>query len=234
MSMANPEDFQQEVGTLSADFGKIKLDRSAALPVMVRYFQRLDADIAHFSPALACKAGCSYCCNYHVYISAPEAFALVGFLEAKLDPQEQKNVIARIDANVLTTKSMTLDEHIATNVRCAFLSDAGHCLVYDVRPGACHRHHAVDATPCKVTFENTQSKMENLQIVGLKMIADGYIQAALLVQQNMKLDASNYELHGAVKEALSNKASLKRWREGKIAFPSVVDRVSPLDVLPQN
>ena len=72
--------------------------------------------------------------------------------------------------------------------------------------------------------------MEIAQIAELSNIASGYIQAQSFIQQKAKLDASNYELHGAVREALTNNASLKRWRDGKTAFPGVADRAPPLDL----
>lgn len=222
--MKTPADFHSEVDTLVDDFAKLKADRSAAVPVMIRFYRRMDAAISHFSPALACESGCSYCCNYHVYVSVPEAFALASFLQNTLDPVSKQGVLARLDANLLTVKELTVDEHIATNVRCAFLSDLGRCLAYEVRPGACRRHHAIDVTPCRVTFEDPQSTMELQQIAERMNIANGYIQATSFAQQNQKMDASMYELHGAVHEALSNKSSLKRWRDGKTAFPGVHDR----------
>jgi hypothetical protein len=38
------------------------------------------------------------------------------------------------------------------------------------------------------------------------------------------LDKDEYKFHAALLEALTNEACYKRWRDGKKAFPAVVDK----------
>lgn len=170
-----------ELNKSRSDITSIKTGRERALPAMVRFYRRLDEAVKPLVEATACKTGCSYCCHYHVYISAPEAFALAQYVEI-LSASDRSAVTARLESNNVLIRGMTVDEHIATNVRCAFLSDTGSCLAYSV------------------------------------------IGAHLHAQALLGADFARYELHGAVHEAMTNKGSQKRWRDGKTAFPSVQDR----------
>jgi hypothetical protein len=43
-------------------------------------------------------------------------------------------------------------------------------------------------------------------------------------QFQVGLDVTRHELHTALAEAMTNKATVKRWRNGKKAFPTVKDQ----------
>lgn len=224
-TMRSRAEFDLEVEALRQGFGKAQGDRQKIQPAMISFYRRMDKAIAEVATGLACKTGCSYCCHYHVYISAPEAFALANAVDAMQDLTQRQSVLTRLNSNIRATAGLTVEQHIGTNIRCAFLSDDDACIVYSVRPGACRRHHSMSVEPCRETFEDTASKMEDPKSVAVLQVATAYMAASATATVSIRADDHVYELHGAAYEALTNKASLKRWRDGKTAFPGVRDKV---------
>lgn len=149
------------------------------------------------------------------------------YLTLKVDAHQRVEVLARLKSNAQSISTLSVDEHIQTSIRCAFLSDEQRCLAYEVRPGACRGHHAMDATACEVTFHDPSSTVQNQMKLSLKKCSTGYIMANEAAQGQVGMDDQKYELHTAVLEALENRASLKRLKSGKLAFPGVKDRVDP-------
>ncbi|MRR56613.1 MAG: hypothetical protein EG824_00120 [Deltaproteobacteria bacterium] len=200
---------------------------SAAAPIAAAFFGRLDKALKAVSPQLACEKGCSYCCYYHVYVYPVEALALAEFVK-KLDEPTQAAINRRLADNLKQISNLTVDQHIATNVRCALLGDDGKCIAYALRPLACRKHHSVDGISCKVTFDDTASPMNNTLVGEREAVATGYVVALTMGARSTGVDTMQYEMNGALSEALSNAACLKRWKDGKATFPSVRDRSGPV------
>lgn len=169
---------------------------------------------------------CSYCCNYHVYITATEAFALAE-LVGKLEPSTQLQVEQQLEDNFRVVSDMSVDQHIYTNVRCAFLSTAGECIAYEIRPSACRGHHAMDVNSCIVTFNDTRSTKQNVMKADLKRTSTSFVLAQEMAHIEAGVDSNRYELTAAVREARANPASFKRYKSGKRSFPSVRDVTEP-------
>ncbi|OGB27334.1 MAG: hypothetical protein A3I66_20475 [Burkholderiales bacterium RIFCSPLOWO2_02_FULL_57_36] len=219
--------FRQEVRTITADLQRLAaVGQTHAREVAVRMFSRMDATTHPLEFGIACRRGCSYCCHYHVYVTATEAFALAE-LVGKLEPSGKSQVEKQLEENFRAVSSMTVDQHIHTNVRCAFLSNAGECMAYEVRPSACRSHHATDVNSCKVTFEDTRSPLQNAMKADLKMASTIFVLAQEMAHIEAGFDDKRYELTAAVREARANPASFKRYKAGKRAFPSVRDVTEP-------
>jgi hypothetical protein len=78
---------------------------------------------------VACKRGCSHCCN--IAVSLPK--------------QEAELIGERIGRKPATTKPRLDGDHIAFGYHnpCPFLRD-GECSIYESRPTACRIHYSVD------------------------------------------------------------------------------------------
>lgn len=220
-------EFRHEVTATKADLQKLAArGQFYAREMAVRMFRRMDEATEPLQQGIACRRGCSYCCHYHVYITAAEAFALAE-LVGKLAPDVRAQVEMQFDENLQAVSSMSVDQHIHTNMRCAFLDDAGECIAYEIRPGACRGHHAMDVNSCKVTFEDTRSPLQNQMKADLKMTSTAYVLAQEMAHISVGFDAMRYELTAAVKEAISNPASFRRYKTGKRSFPTVGDVAEP-------
>lgn len=221
------EAFHTEGAVQEQSFNAVRAGRASVLSHQVSVYRRLDdalravADTPGAEPA--CQAGCSYCCHYHVYVTAPEALAIAEHVRG-WPAAARDDVLARLTANAKQAASLGKERHVQTNVRCAFLGSDHLCSIYPVRPLACRRHHSYDVTPCRTTFEDPACQDQCPQSAQRVATADGFLAAGSAVARHIGLDFARYELSGAVLEAATNPAAAKRWRDGKTAFPSVKDR----------
>ncbi len=194
---------------------------------VVRFFGRLDAALRTVAVPHACEPGCSYCCHYRVMVTAPEVFALAQHVKANWPAPAATDLVSRLRDYTDRTRAMTSAQHEGTNMACAFLRD-GRCSVYEIRPLACRRHHSLDATPCIETFHNPRCTAMITTSEQHVAVASGFANAQLMAEHALGLDLHMYELHAALLDALTNPASLKRWKTGKISFPVVKDRQLPV------
>ena len=154
----------------------------------LRFYHRVDLALMGAAMpegrSLACREGCSYCCHYHVYVSAPEAHSIADRLRSRAKLGELDRVKQRLQENVNKVANMTVEEHVATNVTCAFLSEAGGCSIYEVRPVACRKHHALDADPCRVTYEDPSASDQADQSAEHLAVAQGLFTAAIAAMES--------------------------------------------------
>lgn len=223
MDMDNHEEFMGEIKVLAADYTQAGADRKKITQAVAKVYRRMDDAMAAVNVQTACQKGCNYCCHYHVYISAPEAFTLAETINAML-PEQKATVMGRLKANLDEIRRMSLQEHMNTNISCALLADADGCMVYSSRPSACRNHHSMEVEPCKVTFDDTASGMQSPRSADLTEAAYPFMSLIVMAQEFAGLDRNRYEFNGAVMEALTNPASARRWADGKVAFPTVKDR----------
>ncbi len=206
----------------------VKKGRRTLAEHQVHFYKRVDAALSGIEIpddlSIACGQGCSYCCNYHVHVSAPEAFAIATHLRVKWKPDRVDEVKASLAKNLEVVKGKTVDEHVATNVRCAFLSPEAACSIYEVRPVACRKHHSFDVEPCRVTFDDPTSEDAAPQSVERLAIAHGLFTSSVASMEIEGMDAARYEMSAAVLEALTDPSAIKRWRLGQNSFPSVWNR----------
>lgn len=197
----------------------------------VRFYRRLEHALEQTPhpnghSSLGCREGCSYCCHYHVYVTAIEAFAIVEHVRATFTATDRLATIERLRRNVMTVKHMTVDEHIHTNVACAFLSISGSCSIYNSRPLACRRHHSYEPETCKATFDDPSQMGSHMQSRDRILLSTVQEWAHAIANKAENLDPSLYEMNAALLEAFENTAAWKRWRGGKVAFPNVRDRLA--------
>lgn len=221
-----------EAARMARPLKAVREGRKSLLEHQVHVYKRLDAALAAVvdppSETLACRRGCNYCCHYHVYVSAPEAFALAAHVRG-LPAIEREAVLDRLRRNAAQAAELGLDAHIQTNIACAFLDAQGDCSVYELRPLACRRHHSFDVTPCRVTFEDP-SRTDPLRASAERHLhVDVLVQAALQAAVETGVDVFRYELSGAVLEASIDSGCTKRWGEGRVSFETVADREHPMD-----
>lgn len=221
------ETFHAEGAVQEQGFKAVRAGGATVLSHQVGVYRRLDDALRAIPDSSgarpACEAGCSYCCHYHVYVTAPEALAIAEHMRG-LPTAERESTLVRLVANAEQAAALGKDRHVQTNIRCAFLGGDNLCSIYAVRPLACRRHHSYDVTPCRTTFEDPAAQDQCPQSPQRIATADGFRAAGSAVARHVGLDFARYELSGAVLEAATNPAAAKRWRDGKTAFPAVKDR----------
>jgi Fe-S-cluster containining protein len=205
------------------------LTDGVAAPKMIRFYKRLD-DLTRESPnAIACKKDCNYCCHYHIYSTPLEIFTIAEEI-AKRPTPERDAIVQSVHVYVDQVKELGRDKHILLNIACSFLVK-GNCSIYPIRPLACRRHHSGDVGVCQRTFDDVHSKEESLRDPVRLTVSTAMENLHGLYHIRKGLDSDSYEFHAALLEALTNKASYKRWKSGKSAFPTVSDKVSLMDTI---
>jgi hypothetical protein len=95
--------------------------------------------------AIACKAGCGWCCHQHVAVLPAEAVAIARTIEGT-------KLAERFDVLALSILGKTNTQRKAEKRACAFLID-GACAIYEVRPSRCRATHSRDLDFCRVRYE---------------------------------------------------------------------------------
>jgi Fe-S-cluster containining protein len=184
---------------------------------------------ADFS-TLACKPGCTWCCNFLVDARAPEIFAILDYMERELPAAEQARIREEISGNRAMLAPLSDEERLERNVKCPFLSQA-RCMIYPVRPQTCRNYHATDVAGCQKAFEepeNTDIDPEFAPLVYQSGLA--HVEAFSKSLSDAGYDASAYELNSALSAALEDPRGTRQRFEAKLPpFPSLTGR--PVDYL---
>src|SRR6266404_5859777 len=81
--------------------------------------QRHDARIASAPDvgALACCAGCTWCCYFSVDVRAVEVFSILDFVERTFTSEEKARVHAEVRANATALRNLGENERMRRNVK---------------------------------------------------------------------------------------------------------------------
>jgi Fe-S-cluster containining protein len=110
-------------------------------------------------PFVACKSGCSSCCNMNVSITRAEA-------------DRMARAVGRSAAALSASPRHAPDKF--SGVPCPFLTKKGTCSVYADRPLACRKHSSffMNETPCHPSV---------MHLIEVPMVSFSGLDAALMV-----------------------------------------------------
>lgn len=192
---------------------------------VVKLHRRVDEvvaqTVASHALAVACKSGCSLCCNMRVETSPAEAFHLAAWLRRHRSQAQLDVLLATLRHNVAVTAALGgAEARKRANLPCALLDEHGRCSAYEARPGQCRRYHSTRLATC----EASHARPDDDSIAASMHPAVAHNAAVLLAQARRAqeaagLDAAPEDLNVALLEALVNPKSWRRWRDGKRAFP---------------
>ena len=94
------------------------------------------AAVTNAGAAIACAVGCDYCCHLRVGVFPHEAVALHEHLRTRVSPADAAVIAQRIRVNAQRVDGLTVEQHRAAGIPCAFLIDK-RCSAHDARPSAC-------------------------------------------------------------------------------------------------
>lgn len=186
---------------------------------MYRRMARLQSEvIAREGVAVACRAGCSYCCHLRVEIRPHEAFLLAHHIATRCTPETRERLVGRITTTRRRLEALTPAEHIRAGIPCALLED-GRCSVYEARPAACRKYYSQSVDTCRNAFNDTSAPLTGeLEHELVRLAGNGIALGHARGLEEAGRDASLYELHAALSEALANPRAAERYRRGKRAF----------------
>jgi hypothetical protein len=197
-------------------------DAAELRALTVRMYGRLGAlqqdVIARHDVNVACRRGCSYCCHLRVEIRPHEAFVLADFIRSRFDAAQCAIILSRLEENLARIAPLTAEQHVRAGIPCALLKD-GACSMYDGRPAACRKYYSVSIETCRSAFWDTAAPLtgpiedDRVRLSG-NAVALGFAKG----REEAGLDATLYELHFALRHALSSPRAEKRYRDGKRPF----------------
>lgn len=201
------------------------------LGALERSQQRHDARIAAARDvgALACRAGCTWCCYFTVDVRAVEVFKILEIVERSFSPAEKARVYAEAHANSMALRNLGEAERVTRNLKCPFLSEC-RCTVYVARPQSCRNYHATDVAGCKQSFEEP----ENLDIdpefaPGVYQAGGAHVEAFSTAMSDAGYDVSAYELNSAVAAALSEPDARARFEAKLKPFSGISGQEVPAE-----
>jgi Fe-S-cluster containining protein len=100
--------------------------------------------------AIACKAGCNWCCHQHVAVLGAEAVAIHQHIAGSdLEQRLRERLPGLLALDAETRRS--------TRTPCPFLETAG-CAIYEVRPNRCRAVYSRDASYCQRRYEGVRDE----------------------------------------------------------------------------
>jgi Fe-S-cluster containining protein len=189
-------------------------DVDACMALTTQVNQLLEQATTHLQDngaALACRAGCNFCCHLRVLVRPHEAIALFRYLQSRMPA----TLATRVRAKLLeyTQPSSAGDTPPALRA-CAFLVE-GRCAAYEVRPGACAAYHSLSKERCEESFRDPTLPSGTVALQALQLVAIALEEGVGTALQTEGLSNIPVELHTAVAALLRNPGLIARWRAGR-------------------
>ena len=187
-------------------------DADACAAVSRRFAGVIDAKFAAArgdGAAIACHAGCSFCCYQRVGVLPHEAVALRHKLRDGMPREQALPIERRLLDNARRVAGLSAGEHYAAKIPCAFLVEH-RCSAYDARPGTCAVYHSMSRARCAQSFEHpaglgTPSASRPV-LSELQAFGDAQIEATRAGLVDAGIEATRVELHEALRRLIEDSA----------------------------
>jgi Fe-S-cluster containining protein len=175
------------------------------------------------APAIACRAGCHWCCHLKVSATAPEILLIAEYLQTRAPAGWLEVVRERAAALARDPRIFSAEAKAEAHLPCALLSEQGACSVYAVRPLICRGYTSSDPEPCQRMLDDDSVLVPLNETLAREhaALSLGLISALKYVG----LPPDLLELTAGLHVALSEPQALQRWLAGEPIFaPALADR----------
>lgn len=199
-------------------------DAAAALKKSYERYDNLIAKAIDASPIKpACKAGCAFCCHYKVEVRAHEMLLIKDYISKTFSTEKIAAVLAEVEANAAIIRTLTPEQHLTTNLKCALLQD-NQCSIYPVRPFRCRNFHSTDANACEQSHGDPGNmEISTGMIEDVAMFADAHTQGFEAATEQTGRDTRVYDFTTALLEVFNDTNTLKRYQRGKKVFQQAIE-----------
>jgi len=178
------------------------------------YFHNIPGGLDLFK-SLACKSGCSFCCELKVEITAFEAAAIWAGLQGD-EWARQRGALA---ATGPRTGPLDSEERRRARIPCALLVD-GQCAVYEFRPYGCRGFFATDAADCERVLKTppgvTLPPVRSPAVP--RALASAFAGGANAALADKGLQHDYLELNSALATLVGRPAAFGEWLAGGRVF----------------
>ncbi|HSC67897.1 MAG TPA: YkgJ family cysteine cluster protein [Cellvibrio sp.] len=207
----------------AAQIAKLKEPAAALQKSYERYDNLIAAAIDESPTKPACKAGCAFCCHYKVEVRAHEILLIKDYLVKHFSAEKIAAVLAEAEANAAVIRTLTPEQHLTTNLKCALLQD-NQCSIYPVRPFRCRNFHSTDASACEKSHSDPGNmEIETGMVESVAVYADAHTQGFEAAAEQTGRDARIYDFTTALVEVFAEPAVIKRYQRGKKAFQNAIE-----------
>lgn len=177
-----------------------------------------DATAATVRASVACRAGCTACCQVPVDVQAHEVFFAAEHIQLHLSPQALEELIARLAAHRERVTAFAPGERDTSRAPCVMLA-GGVCSIYAARPQACRVHHTSDAAVCDAHLIDPSIDITRVYIPELRARMFAVMLGVDATLEEAGFDERAYDFGCALHEALTNSLCLEAWLRLQPAFP---------------
>jgi Fe-S-cluster containining protein len=168
--------------------------------------------------AVACRAGCWFCCTIPVAVTTFEA-AMVRSAVLKLPEEEQQAIWERLQEHVAAQNKAFAeagDQRISFHRRCPLLTDQGTCSVYEGRPLVCRSVLSLNADRCRRAFLEDDDGDPNIPYSLTNNAALSGVPQLMVTLNEGNLDHyPSYELASALYKVWTEPDSFMAWQQGE-------------------
>ncbi len=160
---------------------------------------------------IACRRGCSTCCQAKVLVLAPEVLRIGDYLRKNKSAEELAKLLERICETDTKTRGLSRAARAEKHISCPLLDTDGGCSIHDVRPLVCRSWTSYDAAACEAYWQEPREKLTPSQWpVGYELaqaILAGLGKACI----DQGLDGVPLEFMTALRFVLERPTAGERW-----------------------
>ena len=172
----------------------------------------------------ACRSGCASCCAQIVWVTEPEVIYLA---EMARDQKVDEMLLGRVKEVIQMTRGQSVAERTRQPVLCPFVFTDNSCFVYSARPVACRALYAPDVKECMDSLRGGPG----VHYFGWPAQTTTDIRTGLIAALAERgIRSRTLEFNAAVKIALSDPDSSRRWISGENPFEAAVSQDQILDI----
>ena len=120
------------------------------------------------SKDIACRKGCTYCCNSRVEIAQPEAIFIYSYIKNTLNQEQLESIFNKIKEIVsLTSQISDQNDYNKLQLPCIFLNN-NLCGIYEIRPFICREFHSVNLESCEDNYVKFKENSGAIQSINIK------------------------------------------------------------------
>jgi Fe-S-cluster containining protein len=168
--------------------------------------------------AIACRAGCAWCCSLFVSATAPEIIQIADYLRTTRPADQLAALHERLVERELLLAGKTAEQRSAARLPCVLLVDQ-QCSVYPVRPLACGSWTSTNAQRCEESWRRNWA--ETITANQMQLWLYGGVRLGLREGLDAYgLESEQLDLTTALRIALDTPDAAERWLAGEPIFAS--------------
>jgi hypothetical protein len=176
--------------------------------------------------AVACRAGCDFCCRVPMGVQAHEVLLaadhiLTHFTAAQVAATVERAAVHR--ARVAAPEAVLAS---GIGVPCPALQE-GRCSIYEARPEICRAHHTSSAQVCAKFLDDPGIDLERVYIPPLRARMFAVMLGIDQAVSEAGFDDRAYDFGAALHAALTDSLCAVLWARKKAAFPDSCLELAP-------